>query len=77
LRLPSHLKTSDVFNVKHLSPCFADSDDVAVNSRTSSFRLGVTDAGGFELDDAELSECTLMALNYLEQADQCKIGKKS
>jgi hypothetical protein len=35
------------------------------------------DAGGSELDDAELSDCTLMALNYLEQADQRKIGKKS
>ncbi|KAB5561230.1 hypothetical protein DKX38_006187 [Salix brachista] len=29
LRLPSHLKTSDVFNVKHLSPCFTDSSGVA------------------------------------------------
>jgi hypothetical protein len=34
------------------------------------------DAGGFESDDAELSDCTLMALNYLEQADHRKIGKK-
>jgi hypothetical protein len=77
LCLPSHLKTFDVFNVKHLSPCFADSDDVVVNSRTSFFELGVTDAGGSESDDAELSEYTLMALNYLEQAEQRKIGKKS
>jgi len=77
LRLPSHLKTSDVFNVKHLSPYFADSDDIAVNSRTSSFQPGVTDAGGSESDDAELSDCTIMALKYLEQADQRKIGKKS
>jgi hypothetical protein len=71
------VKTSDVFNVKHLSPCFADPDDVAVNSRMSSFQPGVTDAGGSESDDAELSDCTLMALNYLEQANQLKIGKKS
>jgi hypothetical protein len=77
LCLPSHLKTSDVFNVKHLSPCFADSDDIAVNSRTSSFQLGVTDAGGSKSNNVELSDCTLMALNYLEQADQRKIGKKS
>jgi len=36
------------------------------------------DAGGSESDDAELSDyCTLMALSYLEQADQRKIGKKS
>ena len=44
LRLLSHLRTSDVFNVKHLSPCFWDLDDTAVNSRTSSFQLGATDA---------------------------------
>jgi hypothetical protein len=77
LRLPSHLKTFDVFNVKHLSLCFADSDDIIVNSRTSSFQPKETDAGGSESDDAELSDCTLMALNFLERADQHKIGKKS
>jgi hypothetical protein len=32
---------------------------------------------GSESDDAELSDCTLMALDYLEQADQRKIDKKS
>jgi hypothetical protein len=35
------------------------------------------DAGGSESNDAELSYCTLIVLNYLEQADQRKIGKKS
>ncbi|KAE8702634.1 putative CCCH-type zinc finger family protein [Hibiscus syriacus] len=74
LRLPSHLKTSDVFNVKHLSHCFVDSDDTTLNSRTSSFQPGVTDAGGSETDDAELSDCTLMALRYHELADQRKGG---
>ncbi|KAE8685729.1 hypothetical protein F3Y22_tig00111095pilonHSYRG00938 [Hibiscus syriacus] len=69
LRLPSHLKTSDVFNVKHLSHCFVDPDDTTLNSRTSSFQPGVTDAGGSETDDAELSDCTLMALRYHELAD--------
>jgi hypothetical protein len=77
LRLPSHLKTFDVFNVKHLSPCFVDSDDIAVNSRASSFQPRVTDAGGSKSDDAELSDCTLMVLDYMDQADQRKIGKKS
>jgi hypothetical protein len=48
-----------------------------VNSRTSSFQPRVTDAEGSESDDTELSDCTLMALNYLEWADQRKIGKKS
>ncbi|KAE8692442.1 hypothetical protein F3Y22_tig00110833pilonHSYRG00063 [Hibiscus syriacus] len=74
LRFPSHLKTSDVFNVKHLSHCFVDSDDTTMNSRTSSFQPGVTDAGGSETDDAELSDCTLMALRYHELADQRKGG---
>ncbi|KAE8694063.1 putative Quercetin 3-O-methyltransferase 1 [Hibiscus syriacus] len=74
LRLPSHLKTSDVFNVKHLSYCFVDSDDTTLNSRTSSFQPGVSDAGGSETDDAELSDCTLMALRYHELADQRKGG---
>ncbi|KAE8663112.1 putative Quercetin 3-O-methyltransferase 1 [Hibiscus syriacus] len=74
LRLPSHLKTSDVFNVKHLSHCFVDSDDTTLNSRTSSFQPGLTDAGGSETDDAELSDCTLMALRYHELVDQRKGG---
>jgi hypothetical protein len=55
LRLHSHLKTSDVFNVKHLSPCFANSDDIAMNSMTSSFQPRVTDVGGSESVDVELS----------------------
>ncbi|KAE8672957.1 putative Quercetin 3-O-methyltransferase 1 [Hibiscus syriacus] len=75
LRLPSHLKTSDVFNVKHLSHCFVDSDDTTLNSRTSSFQPRMTDAGGSETDDAELSYYTLMALRYHELADQRKDGK--
>ncbi|KAE8704792.1 hypothetical protein F3Y22_tig00110437pilonHSYRG00001 [Hibiscus syriacus] len=74
LRLPSHLKTSDVFNVKHLSHCFVDPDDTTLNSRMSSFQPGVTDAVGSETDDAELSDCTLMALRYHELADQRKGG---
>ncbi|KAE8720267.1 hypothetical protein F3Y22_tig00020999pilonHSYRG00012 [Hibiscus syriacus] len=74
LRLPSHLKTSDVFNVKHLSHCFVDSDDTTLNSRTSSFQPGVTDVWGSETYDTKLSDCTLMALRYHELADQCKGG---
>jgi hypothetical protein len=35
------------------------------------------DARGSESDDAELPDCTLMALDYLGQVDQRKIGKKS
>jgi len=76
LHLPSHLRTSDVFNVKHLSRCFGDPDDIAVNSRTSSFQPGPTDAGGFEPEDDELSDSTLMVLRHLELADQRKDGRK-
>jgi hypothetical protein len=77
LCLPSHLKMSDVFNVNHLSSCFVDSNDIAVNPRMSSFQPRVTNAGGPKSDDAELSDCTLMALDYLKQADHRKISKKS
>ena len=45
LRLPSHLKTSDVFNVKHLSPCFTDASGVA--SWSSPFQPEETDAGAY------------------------------
>ncbi|KAE8695306.1 hypothetical protein F3Y22_tig00110721pilonHSYRG00071 [Hibiscus syriacus] len=50
LRLPSHLKTSDVFNVKHLSHCFVDSDDTTLNSRTSSFQPGISAKAGIDCD---------------------------
>jgi hypothetical protein len=36
-----------------------------------------SDTGGSESEDAELSDCTLMVQDYLEQADQRKIGKES
>jgi hypothetical protein len=48
---------------------------VSIQPKERIMRL--TDAGGSESDDAELSDCTIMALKYLEQADQRKIGKKS
>lgn len=37
LCLSSHLRTSNVFNVKHLTPCFVDSDEANVNLRKNSF----------------------------------------
>ncbi|KAE8670845.1 hypothetical protein F3Y22_tig00112069pilonHSYRG00031 [Hibiscus syriacus] len=49
-RLPSHLKTSDVFNVKHLSHCFVDSDDTNLNSRTSFFQPGINANAGIDCD---------------------------
>jgi hypothetical protein len=45
LRLLSHLKISDVFNVKHLTPCSVDVDKDDLNSRVSSFQPGETDTG--------------------------------
>lgn len=75
LRLPSHLKTSDLFNVKHLSPCFVESDKVTVNSRASSFQPGATDAGESESSDADLLDSTMMALRYHEMSNRRKDGK--
>jgi hypothetical protein len=44
LYLPSHLKISDVFNVKHLTQCFVDADKDDMNSRASSFQTRETNA---------------------------------
>jgi hypothetical protein len=38
LKLPSHIKTSDVFNVKHLVPFIEDSSEEDANSRTNSLQ---------------------------------------
>ena len=38
LKLSSHIKTSDVFNVKHLVPLIDDSSDKDANSRTNSLQ---------------------------------------
>lgn len=76
LHLPSHLRTSNVFNVKHLSLCFGDLYDTAVKSRTSCFQPRATDARGSEPEDDELSDSTLMALRHLELEDQHKDGRK-
>jgi hypothetical protein len=43
LKLPSHIKTSDVFNVKHLVPFIEDSSKEDANSRTNSLQLGEDD----------------------------------
>jgi hypothetical protein len=45
LRLPRHLKTSDVFNVNHLTQCFVDIDKDDLNSKANSFQPRETDAG--------------------------------
>jgi hypothetical protein len=43
LKLPSHIKTSDVFNIKHLVPFTGDSSDDDVNSRANSVQPGEDD----------------------------------
>ena len=45
LRLPSHIRTADVFNVKHLIPFTGDSsdDDVVPNSRSNFLSPGEND----------------------------------
>jgi hypothetical protein len=43
LKLPSHIKTSDVFNVKHLVPFIEDSSEEDANSRTNSLQPGEDD----------------------------------
>jgi hypothetical protein len=43
LKLLSHIKTSDVFNIKHLVPFIDDSLDEDANSRTHSLQPGKDD----------------------------------
>jgi hypothetical protein len=73
LRLPSYLKSSHVFNAKHLTTYFVDADEDNVNSRASSFQPGKIDV--VELADAKLLYSKLMALEYLDREDQCTNGK--
>ena len=44
LKLPSHFKTSNVFNVKHLDPFIDDLSDEDANSRMNSLQHGKDDA---------------------------------
>ena len=43
LKLPSHIKTFDVFNVKHLVSFIGDSSDEDANLRTNSLQPGEDD----------------------------------
>nr|GEX89364.1 putative reverse transcriptase domain-containing protein [Tanacetum cinerariifolium] len=65
LKLPSHIRCSDVFNVKHLVPFYGDSsdDDLAVNSRTNYVYPGENDAGSSVEEWADL---------FLEAQDRVK-----
>lgn len=55
LKLPSHIRTSDVFNVKHLVMYLGDNFGNDVNSRANFLQLGEIDA---------------VALKYLEAHDR-------
>ncbi|KAI9165278.1 hypothetical protein LWI28_010951 [Acer negundo] len=68
LKLPSHIRTHDVFNVKHLIPFLGDSsdDDAVGNSRMNFFQPGENDAAVMEH----------MALEYMEGWDRKKTKKK-
>jgi hypothetical protein len=43
LKLPSHIKTANIFNVKHLVPFFDDSSAEDANSRVNSLQHGEDD----------------------------------
>ncbi|KAI9156095.1 hypothetical protein LWI28_000413 [Acer negundo] len=68
LKLPSHIRTHDMFNVKHLIPFLGDSysDDAVENSRTNFLQPGENDAVAMEH----------MALEYMEGWDRKKTKKK-
>jgi hypothetical protein len=44
LKLSSHIKTSDVFNIKHLVPFIKESSEEDTNSRANSLQPGEDDA---------------------------------
>ena len=60
LKLPRHIRTHDVFNVKHLMPFHGDSsdEDTTINSRSNFLQHGENDAVVDQL-----------ALDYLEKWD--------
>ncbi|KAI3709992.1 hypothetical protein L2E82_39765 [Cichorium intybus] len=66
LKLPSHVRTADVFNVKHLIPFHDDSsdDDLDQNSRANFVHPGGNDAG------QDLEE---QALAFLDRFDGLRI----
>ncbi|KAJ9552872.1 hypothetical protein OSB04_016917 [Centaurea solstitialis] len=69
LKLPSHIRCADVFNVKHLLPYHGDSsdDEVAGNSRSNFVHPGGNDAGR-AVDE--------MALTFLEAHDQSNFKRE-
>ncbi|GKA85915.1 putative reverse transcriptase domain-containing protein [Tanacetum coccineum] len=60
LKLPSHIRCSNVFNVKHLIPYhgYSSDDDLAMNSRTNFVYLGGNDGGPSIKERADLPVTT-------------------
>ena len=56
LKLPSHIRTADVFNVKHLVPFTGDSSDDS-DSRPNSFHSRENDVGIDEQSIRFLEKC--------------------
>ncbi|KAL4191109.1 hypothetical protein AMTRI_Chr07g28060 [Amborella trichopoda] len=66
LKLPKHIRTFDVFNVKHLLPCHGDTfDNKLPNLMANSFEERGTDAA------------QNIALNYLDKRAKPKVYKKN
>ncbi|GFS29747.1 hypothetical protein Acr_00g0008180 [Actinidia rufa] len=59
LKLPSHVNTSDVYNVKHLMPYRGDSseEEEVLNSRANSFQSGEDDVDSKAEDYLETRGC--------------------
>ncbi|KAJ8615537.1 hypothetical protein MRB53_034909 [Persea americana] len=74
LKLPSHFKTSDLFNVKHLIPYVGDfSDDDFANSRANSFQPRGTDAMPIE-EDLERQDLHPKELRRFDRAVKKKLS---
>ncbi|GJV23767.1 hypothetical protein Tco_1376462 [Tanacetum coccineum] len=74
LKLPSHIRCSDVFNVKHLLPYHGDSsdDDPVVNSRANFVYPGENDAGP-SIEERAILFLEAQDRKLLENDDYCKI----
>ncbi|KAJ8630683.1 hypothetical protein MRB53_024006 [Persea americana] len=68
LKLPSHIRTLDVFNVKHLVPYHGDSsEDETANSRANSLPPGGSDVVQIEADEY---------MNALDRSKACRAAPK-
>ena len=71
LRLPSHVRTSDVFNVKHLFPFVgdfsSDDDDAVPDSRTNLFYPGGNDA-------VRVEEAFMQKWQHPKMSRKCQIS---